>query len=523
MSGSFVALAVVLAVAANTTDDARRVAAKIDQFIASGYATAKVKPATLASDAAFFRRVWLDVGGRVPSVSETRKFLADKSPEKRARAVERLLDSVAYTNHSTQLWLDLLVPEAKTDAQKRFLIVSMDRWLRKQFGDNAPYDRMVRELVAMPLPTRSGIEIYQDSFSGTGGSTPASFFFAKAKPDEIAAGVSRLFLGVRLECAQCHDHPFGKWKREQFWSQAAFFAGIKSPPNVFGGGITEASDRRELLVPNTDRVAQARFLDGKAPRWKFKVGARTTYAEWMTSKENPFFARAMVNRMWARYFGIGLVDPVDDIVDDNPASHPELLKYLAKEFADHDFDLKFLTKALVLSRTYQLSSRVSGGVAPAAERLFARMPIKGLTGEQLYDSLNMAAGKRESMTPQQRAFAFGTPRQEFLDLFEEQERKTEYHTAIPQALTMMNSPLVADATNPAKGRLLGAVIEAPFMDTKGKIETLFLAALSRKPTASEMSRFLAHVKKRAGKDAERKALADIFWALLNSTEFRFNH
>jgi hypothetical protein len=523
MSGSFVVLAVALALSGNTTDDARRVAAKIDQFIASGYTTAKVKPAPLASDAAFFRRVWLDVGGRIPSVSETRKFLASKSPEKRARAVERLLDSVAYTNHTTQLWLDLLLPEAKTDAQKRFLMVSMDRWLRKQFSANAPYDRMVRELVAMPLPSRNGFEIYQDSFSGTGQATPASFYFAKGKPDEIAAGVSRLFLGVRLECAQCHNHPFGKWKREQFWSQAAFFAGIKSPPNVFNGGITEVNDKRELAIPNTERVAQARFLDGKAPRWKFKIGARDTFAEWMTAKENPFFARALVNRMWARYFGIGLVDPVDDIVDDNPASHPELLQYLAKEFADHDFDLKFLTKALVLSRTYQLSSRVPDGTAPAAERLFARMPIKGLTGEQLLDSLNMAAGTRESLTPQQKAFTFGSQRQEFLDLFEEQERKTEYHTAIPQALTMMNSQLVSDATNPAKGRLLGAVIEAPFMDNKGKVETLYLAALTRKPSASELARCLAHIKKRKGKDAQRKALADIFWALLNSTEFRFNH
>src|SRR5262249_27228579 len=195
--------------------------------------------------------------------------------------------------------------------------------------------------VSMPLANRDTMRDYQAAFGGpsAGEATPVSFYMAKGnKADDLAASIVRTFLGVRLECAQCHDHPFGKWKREEVWSQAAFFAGIRGPRDPFGGGpaMSEASDRREVIIPNTDRVAQARFLDGKAPRWKFKTSARTTLADWMTAKDNPYFAKALVNRMWAHFFGVGLVGPVDDIVDDNTPAHPQLPGYLGKEFAEHD-------------------------------------------------------------------------------------------------------------------------------------------------------------------------------------------
>jgi hypothetical protein len=517
-------LALSLALGANGTDEARKVATRVDELIASGYVNAKVKPAPLADDAAFHRRLSLDLWGRIPSVPDARKFLADTSPEKRARLAERLLDGIGYSNHMTNIWLDLLLPEARSDQQKRFLLISMDRWLRRQFAENAPFDRMARDLVALPLERRSAIEYYQDTFRAGAKPSPDSFYLAKlGKPDDLAASVARLFLGVRLECAQCHDHPFGKWKREEFWSQAAFFAGVKGPSDTFNGFLSEVSDRREIAIPNTERIAQARFLDGKSPKWKFKTGARTTYAEWLTRKDNPFFARALVNRMWAHFFGIGLVDPVDDLVEDNPASHPEVLDLLAKEFADHDFDLKFLIKAIVLTRTYQLSSKVPAGEAAPDVRLFARMPVRGLTADQLYDSILEASGTRDRSDVQQRAFSVGLPRQIFQEQFAEQERKTEHHTAIPQALAMMNSPLIAEATHPDRGRLLGAVADAPFLDARGKIEALFLATLSRKPTPAEASRLLAHVNKGGTKATERKALSDVLWALLNSTEFLFNH
>jgi len=242
----------------------------------------------------------------------------------------------------------------------------------------------------------------------------------------------------------------------------------------------------------------------------------------MTAKDNPFFAKALVNRMWAHFFGIGLVDPVDDLVDDNKPSHPELLDHLAKEFARNDFDLKYLIKAITLSRTYQLSS-VGEQSRPDDLRLFTRMPIKGLSGEQLFDSLCQATGFRENVGIQQRIFGFNTSRGTFLDKFTEQDKKTEYHTSIPQALTMMNNQLIANATHPDRGIVLGALVSSSFMSNRAKIEALYLAALSRKPTKMESDKFVRYVQRGGVSGNQKKALGDVFWVLLNSTEFSFNH
>jgi hypothetical protein len=508
------------------SDDARAVAAKIDEIIFATLDRAKVKPAAPADDATFLRRASLDIAGKPPVVSDVRKFLRETNPEKRAEAIERLLESPGYVNHFTSIWMDLLLPESKQDFQKRYFMLGMHNWLRKHFAANTPYDKMVRELVSLPLNGGQRDNMFFERlYNGTGPASPLNFYLAKqGKPEDLAASVGRLFLGVRLECAQCHDHPFGKWKREEFWSQAAFFAGMKSPNNnadFFFGPINEVSDRRELTIPNTDRVAQARFLDGKEPKWRFKVSARTTLADWMTAKDNSFFSKAIVNRMWAHFFGIGLVEPLDDLVDDNPPSHPEILSLLAKEFAERDFDLKFLIRAITLSRTYQLSSAYDG--EPAEPRLFARMPVKGLSAEQLFESLSVATGIRDNTPLQQRIFSFGLPRQMFLDRFTDQEKRTEYHTSIPQALTMMNNQLITDATHPDNSLVLAGIIAAPFMKNEGKIEALFLAALARKPKPEEAEKFLKYVEKGGATGSQKKALADVFWALLNSTEFKFNH
>ncbi|MBY0232107.1 MAG: DUF1553 domain-containing protein, partial [Gemmataceae bacterium] len=202
--------------------------------------------------------------------------------------------------------------------------------------------------------------------------------------------------------------------------------------------------------------------------------------------------------------------------------HPELLDYLAKEFAARDFDLKFLIKSIALSKAYQLSSKLPPGAEEPEPRLFARMALRGLTGEQLFDSFQQATGQRDATPFQNRIFGGGA-RQQFLDQFTEQERKTDHHTAIPQALLMMNSPMMADAASPDRGLALGAILDAPFMDDKGRIEALFLSALSRKPTTAEWAKMSAHVAKGKTKAAQRKAMGDVLWALLNSTEFMTNH
>jgi hypothetical protein len=495
-------------------DDARQLAARIDELIAVRLRQAGVRPAPLTDDAVFLRRLSLDVTGKIPSVHEARRFLADKASDKRARAIEDLLDSPGHVTHFAAVWRDLLIPEAATDFQHQFLARQMEQWLRQQFTENVPYDRMVHELIGIPFPDEQRRRF---AFYGDGGlATPLSFYLSKeGKPENLAAATARLFLGVRLECAQCHDHPFGRWTREQFWGQAAFFAGIRAPKDMgIYGPLNEVLDRRELSIPGTERVAQARFLDDTEPQWRYKTGARATLADWVTSPKNPFFARATANRMWAHFFGVGLVEPVDDLSDANPPSHPELLDELARQFVAHHFDLKFLVRAITLSETYQ-----RGSVHPSRPdlRLFACMPVRGLSPDQLYASFVQATGSRAARN------SFRGPVAEFLSRFPGQERPVEYQASIPQALALMNSRLMADATNPSRSEVLAAVLNAPFLDTAARVETLFLAALSRRPRPDEAERFVKYVEKGGATNNPKTALGDVFWALLNSPEFILNH
>ncbi len=500
-----------------TRDGARALAAKIDQLIVAEWAANHATPAPLADDGAFLRRASLDVIGRIPSVSETRRFLRDPASDKREQLIERLLDSPGYVSNLSNVWRDLLLPEAKADFQQRFLSNQMERWLRKQFADNVSYDRMVRELLTVPMPSdRRGIV----AALRQGPPSPLAFYSSKqGKPENLAASTSRLFLGIRLECAQCHNHPFQRWTREQFWGQAAFFGGIRSQgQNGIFSPLSEVADRRELSIPGTERIAQARFLDGKEPRWRYKVGARTTLADWMTDPDNPYFARAAVNRLWAHFFGIGIVEPVDDLRDENHPSHPELLDELARQFVHHGFDLRFLIRAITLSKTYQLSS-THPSVTPPDARLFTHMSVKGLSQDQLMESLSLVTGV-PSLTANQRRNAFGVAQAGFQDKFVSQDQRTEYQTSIPQALALMNNRLIGEATHPQRSQFLAAVLNAPFLNMDGRIETLYLAAVSRKPRPEEHEKIRRYVEK--GKD-QKSALGDVFWALLNSSEFFLNH
>ncbi len=305
--------------------------------------------------------------------------------------------------------------------------------------------------------------------------SPAAFYQAtELKPENLAAKTSRLFLGVKLECAQCHDHPFARWSRKQFWEYAAFFSGLKGQ-NGFFGQIQEAADRREIKIAGTDKTVQARLLDGSQPAWKTGVSTRITLANWITTSENPFFARAAVNRLWAQFFGIGLVDPVDESGDKNPPSHPELLDELTQQFVAHQFDLKFLIRAITVSRTYQLTS-VGVSSSPEERRLYTRMAIKGLTPEQLFDSLAQATGYRESSRVSQPGF-FGlgepSPRNEFLTRFASQDKRTEPQTSILQALLLMNGKFVTDATSVNRSELLAGILDAPFLKDPRSASKLF--------------------------------------------------
>ncbi|MEQ8786083.1 MAG: DUF1549 and DUF1553 domain-containing protein [Pirellulaceae bacterium] len=522
----FFGMADVACSAETTRDDVTRVAAVIDEHLAAQWKQERVTPAPIADDAEFLRRVHLDIAGKIPTVSEVRAFLADNSPDKRRRVVDRLLESPAYITNFANKWRSALMPEADSDIQVRLLVPGFEAWLREKLREDARYDDMVREILTFSFetPDEGGRNVY---VAATGTASPVAFYQAKQiAPESLAAATARMFLGVRIECAQCHDHPFDDWKQEEFWSFAAFFAGIerRNPEQGVFGGVRELPDRREIAVPDTDKVVQAAFLDDSPPRFRFRQGPRTTLAEWVASADNPYFTRTAANRLWGHFFGIGLVDPIDDFGPHNAASHPEILDALAKELAAAEFDMKFLIRAITASDAYQRTS-MKTDESQSDPRRFARMAVRGMTPEQLYDSLLRATGRHEPFSPQ-RGFAIGVgdPRSEFLELFaNDSDAPTETQTTILQALAMMNGRLVAGATNVEQSKTLAAVLDYPLLDTEGRIETLFLATLSRPPRAEELSRLAEYVEKSSDDDQRRQALADVFWMLLNSSEFLFNH
>jgi hypothetical protein len=277
------------------------------------------------------------------------------------------------------------------------------------------------------------------------------------------------------------------------------------------------------MIPGTEKVVKAKYLDGKKPDFKDGTPVRRVLVDWMTAADNPYFARAAVNRLWAHFFGTGLVEPLDEMVGtDSVPSHPAVLDELARAFAEQKYDLRWLIRAITMTRAYQLSSARSHASQDDPRR-FARMAVRGLSGEQLFDSLAQATGYREvgPNLGRRNIFGIGVARTEFLTKFAAaSDRATETQTSILQALTLMNGRVMTAATSVRQSETLQAVIDAPFMDVPAKIETLYLATLSRKPTSREMTRLTRYVEK--GSDSS-EALADVFWALLNSAEFVLNH
>jgi hypothetical protein len=513
--------------------DAQVLAGEIDDLIARRWAEARVTPAAAADDAEFLRRVFLDLGGRIPSVEETRTFLADSRADRRARLVERLLTGPRYATHFTNVYRALLIPEAGNNFQVRLQQGTFEAWLKGELSRKIGYDRMVRDLLTTRI---GGGGIGPLALADIANPSPLTFYLAKEfRPENLAAGTARVFLGVSVECAQCHNHPFADWKREQFWGLAAFFAGVRSQQLMdFRLPSPEEPDKHELAIPGTGKTVQARFLDGKEPTWKAGRSARTALAEWVTSPSNPYFARATVNRTWAYLLGSGLIEPVDEIAGGSgTSSHPEVLALLAREFVAHDFDLGFLMRTILATRAYQLTS-VAGPSTTEEPALFARMPLRGLTAEQLFDSVAMATGYRDSGGGDDLLSGLlggnRSARSEFLTRFASAERSTETQTSILQALALMNGKVVASATSLRKSETLAAVVDAPFATTADRIEVLYLATLARKPEAREidrMARFIDDaVRDTRGQEKTRRyndALADVFWALLNSPEFILNH
>jgi hypothetical protein len=493
--------------------DPAELAARIDRRLQARWQADKVQPAPPADDAEFLRRAYLDVTGRIPRPAEVHVFLADRSADKRRRLIDGLLEGPRFATHFAYVWRADWLSETAANRDAVLFEAGFENWLKARLRAGVGYDRLVRELLTVPIAAegRDTEPVLRDPERPN----PLAFFAVKeARPENLAAAVTRSLLGIRLECAQCHNHPFAPWTQEQFWSQAAFFAGLRQQGRGMFAPLTEAAGRRELTPPGGRKPRPAAFLIGGPPRWQGDRGPRAILADWITAPDNPYFARAAVNRLWGLFFGVGLVEPVDDFRDDNPPSDPELLDDLSWAFVASGFDLAYLIRRLCLSRAYQRTSARTDS-SQDTTRLPARMTVKALTGEQFFDSLALAAGYRDEQDR-------GAARRQFLTRFALAGPLGEPETSVQQALTLLNGRFVAWATDPEACPTLIAVTQTPGLRLDQRIDALYLATLSRPPSAEERERLEQHVRKAgAGREAER--LADVFWMLLNSAEFRTNH
>ena len=368
----------------------------IDQHIDARLQEKGIPPAPRADDAEFLRRVYLDITGRIPVTQDVRDFLASTDPHKRARFIDELLESPRHAGHFAALWRALLLSETVASPEARFFRTGFEAWLKQKLRANVGYDQLVRELITTPIT--SDPQAPKAVLDRPDQPNPLAFFAVKeAKPENLAASTARVFLGIQIECAQCHNHPFARWTRDQFWSQAAFFAGIERHGDDLFAPLSESVDRHEAAPPNGKKAISAALLDEKPVEWKKARSPRVALADWLTAPENPYFARATVNRLWGQFFGLGIVDPVDDFHDDNSPSHPALLDELAKHFVAASFDTNYLIQAICRSQAYQ---RTSVRTHPSQDegRVFARMAVKGLSAEQFFDSIMLATGYREGET-----------------------------------------------------------------------------------------------------------------------------
>jgi hypothetical protein len=407
-------------------------------------------------------------------------------------------------------WTDILLPD-DTPAGQQANVAALNEWLRRQFTRNLHYDYLVAEFLTA---------------GGAGNSGPAIFYTSHSlEPAKLAAATSRIFMGIQLQCAQCHDHPLDKWTQEDFWGYAAFFGQLtQSNTGMRGETIIEDRPGGEVMMPDSDRKMSPRYPGNTEPPEKDPGDIRRRQLTiWMASRDNPYFARAAVNRTWGHLFGRGIVDPVDAMDAKNLPSHPELLDDLADFFTDHRFDLRVLYATLARTKAYQRTSAVPEDQRPPDDS-FAAMTVKTLTAGQVYDSLQQNVFRRSPppiMAPQPGAArsADAFTRAQFIARMKASGASPrEYPHGVVQALAMMNGPEVTQATGPARSGLLAA-LEAPFFTDTERIETLFLATLSRMPSKQEAERFRQYIKVDSSADAKRAAVSDALWTLLNTAEF----
>ncbi len=520
------------------------VAAEIDRAVEARLTAAKVPASPQADDAEFLRRVSLDIRGRIPTAERTAAFLADASPDKRAKLVDELLADHEYGEHFATIWYHRMI---KPDDDNRLQIANnkLLPWLTERFNQNQGWDRLVTDLLTA---------------SGDRDKHPETVFFlahvsgdknGNPEPNKLTAAATRLFLGVRLECCECHNHPFTKLQQTDFWSMAAFFSTTRSEnaskgaiktggtPSIHEGNTAGRTGKGKagkkdgtvasnvpvgsIEIPDTKgKTVRAKFLGGSQPALVSANRLRAQLAAWLTGPNNPYFARAAANKLWANFFGRGIVTPVDDMRPESEATHPEILQLLAQEFVASGFDQKYLARCICLSQAYQRSSRVLPE-NKEDETLYSHMQLKMMTADMLFDSLGVALGHSAAQADKgagKKGKKYGgSVRDEFRKFFHAEADDDvgvaeDYTHGVPQVLRLMNSSHIND-TAAVVNQLMKMNAAPPKV-----IESLCLRVLSRRPTETETRRMTAYV---AGEPNAVRAYSDLMWVLLNSGEFLFNH
>ncbi len=483
-------------------ENATKMASRINALLGELWEESNIVAASNSGDSEFLRRAYLDLTGVTPPVSAARSFLASQDTDKRKQLVDRLLASARHPTHLANTWRRIMLPDGFA-TNMNGSAAGMQEWLRGRFAQNLRYDRLVGDFLTATGSSESGPALFYQTLG--------------AEPEKLAASTARIFLGLQLECAQCHDHPFDDWTQHEFWGYAAFFAQVRGNQQGSGFAISD-SQSGEVKIPDEDEVVAPKFPKGEEPESSLDGTRRLQLSIWMSSPNNPFLAKATVNRVWSLMFGRGLVNPVDNLIPENEPIHAEVLSELSQFFVDSGYNLRELYRAVSYTKAYALTS-----TSPSKEEgvkrseMFAQMQAKSLTAEQLFDSLQQALNINPNIQssnvvslPQRTSFV--------AQLDTKTKDATEYAAGIQQTLQLMNGrDLAAGTTNPSVG-LLGA-LAAPFFTSNDRIETLFLATVSRKPTEKESSIFAADGTEKL--DAADQA--DLLWALLNSAEFRFNH
>lgn len=485
----------------------------IDKLVHQKLRKLRIAPSKVCSDEEFLRRATLDITGRLPTVEEYEKFIANDSPDKREELVDELLSRKEFVEMWVMKWAELLQIRTVRNRVSYKGMLRYYEWLERQVAQNVPMDEMVQKLL---------------SASGGTFSNPATNYFENERDTlKTAENVAQVFMGMRIQCAQCHNHPFDRWTMDDYYGFAAFFSQI---------GRKNSDDPREKIIydrgggnvrhPVDNRVMEPKFLGGAKPEINGR-DRREVLAEWLASPDNPYFAKNLANIVWAHFLGRGIIEPVDDVRVSNPAVNPELLEELGRRFTEYDYDFKKLVRDICLSRTYQLSSQTNETNA-SDDRNFSHAKLRRLRAEVLLDAITQVTqttNKFRGLPRGARAvqIADGNTSTYFLTTFGRASRETvcscevEMEPNLSQALHMINGETVNRKIR--QGDVVSKLLE------EGKkpeqiVEELYIRCLTRKPTDEE----LASLKEiLASEKDKQKVLQDVFWALLNSREFLFNH